>query len=249
MKRFVFIIGFTMLLAGLAACQDEKGLNINYSSVEFGSLQNRDDRNLHFRVDISDHGMDPQTEYNIRFSVEDSYIQELIGTDVVEVPDTYETLALPNEGSQGLITGTSMELKKKFDPEKLRKVVEKKNAVTVEVYSGDEVFDRKDVDTFRENITTVAEFSSKAKIETIELTDSDEIAVFKKALDEMTHDVYKVTVYYVKPDYQLNLGEESYYLWANGDGKIMKVEDPYILYSLPTQSLNEVLQIIGNKNK
>jgi len=245
----LFMIILSIFIAGLAACQDEKGLFIEHPSVEFGSKQDPYDRNLHFQLWINDHGMDPQEEYNIRFFVEDSYIRELIGADVVEVPDTYETLTLPNEGSQGLFTGTSVELKKKFDPEKLRKAVEKKNAVTVEVYSGDEVFDRQIVTTFLENITPAAEFSSKAKIDTIELTDSDEITVIKKALSEMTHDVYKVTVYYVKPDYQLNLGGESYYLWANGDGKIMNVKDPYILYSLPTQSLNEVLQVIDNINE
>jgi len=244
-KKLMYFIIFSMLSISLAACQKESRLLIQHSSVEFGSIQDRDDRDLHFRVGISDYGMDPQAEYNIRFIVEDPYIRELIGTGTVEVPDTYETQSLPNEGSQGLITGTSIELKQKFDPDKLRKVIEKKKAVTVEVYHEDDVIDRKNVDTFRENIMPAANFSTNAKIETIELTEANEIELLKRAIDEMKKDEH--TVYHVKPDYQLNFGDESYYLWTNG--KIMNVMDPYALYSLSTQSLNEVMELIGNKSE
>ncbi|MFC4409049.1 hypothetical protein ACFOZY_01225 [Chungangia koreensis] len=233
-----------MMFVSLVACQNESGLKIEHSSVEFGSTQDRDDRSLHFRVSLVEDENVPKTDYNIRFVVEDSYIQELIGTDTVEVPDTYET-----KNGGGLVTGTSMPLAKRIDHDKLRKVIEKGKAVTVEVYHHDEVFDRQKVDLFRENIIPAATFSSDAKIETIDLTEANDIEQFKKAINGMFTNEYVVSVLHTLPDYQVNVGKESYYIWTDGAGKVMNVKDPYTLYSLSTQSLWEILELIGNKNE
>ncbi|MFF2753043.1 hypothetical protein ACFVR1_04695 [Psychrobacillus sp. NPDC058041] len=69
---FIFIIllvAFSQFVS-LSACQKEgeklKDLVIESSTVEFGSLQNPEDRVLHFRVQINDYGMEPEQEYKVR---------------------------------------------------------------------------------------------------------------------------------------------------------------------------------------
>ena len=105
--KLIFLILFSTLI--LSACQNEsrdlKGLIIESASVEFGSLQNPNDRELHFRVQINDYGMDHESEYKVRFIINHAYIQDLIGTESIEVPDTYISQALPNNGAKGIVTG------------------------------------------------------------------------------------------------------------------------------------------------
>ena len=64
------MIFISMLFVSLSACKSksEEGLVIESSSVEFGSLQDRDNRELHSRVQISDNSSEPDLDTKLDLS-------------------------------------------------------------------------------------------------------------------------------------------------------------------------------------
>ena len=144
-RKLGFLIVFCLSFI-LASCQEDQAIRINSASVEIGSPVDRDDRSLHFRVDVDERIS--ERPYNIRFIIKDNNLRELIGQDKVEVEDTYIS-----RKETGLVTGTSVELTKSFNVDEIKKSVEKGKAVIVELYNGNEIIDQEKVKIFRENIS------------------------------------------------------------------------------------------------
>lgn len=241
----ILILG--LFAVNLAACQSEtgnlKGLVINNSSVEFGSIQDPDDRKLHFWAEISDYGTESELEYKIRFIVLNPYIHDLIGAEIIEVPDTYKSQSFPNNGSRGLITSGSAEIKQDFNIDKIRKNLKNDKAVIVEIYDSNGTIARDIVTNFKENIMPKAKINPKAKIEVIDLKDKDKITIFKNAIKDATKNLNRY--YLVNPDYSFTLDEDTYYLWLSEDeGSIMNAKDIYATFLLSKNSLNEIDKIL-----
>ncbi|WP_432360546.1 hypothetical protein [Sporosarcina sp. UB5] len=231
-----FVTTFCMLCILLSGCQEEVGLTIGSSAVEMGSLIDRDDRALHFRVEINGDGNEQELEYKVRFLIIDGDLRDLIGSEEIEIEDTY------NE--TGLITGTSVELKKVFSVDEIRKAVENRKGVVVELYNEDQTIKRKVVTIFRENIKQIVKINPKAKIETIELNEPTEIEIYRRAVSNSTKINYFPYVY-TQPKYRFNLDNESFYLWiTEDDGMIMNTQDTFTIYSLLDSSLKEIKEII-----
>ncbi|MEO4053905.1 hypothetical protein [Solibacillus sp. CAU 1738] len=243
MRKFIFIIIFSMFVVGLSACQNDNGtsksLVIKNSSVEFGSLQDPDDRKLHFWVEISDNSMEPELEYKVRFIVQNPYIRDLIAAEIIEAPGTYKTFP-----KSGLVTSGSTEIKQDFNIDKIRKNLKKNEAVIVEIYDEDRTIARGKVTNFRENIMPKAKISPNAKIKMIDIKETDKKEIFRRAVSDSEKDT---NLYYmVNPDYSFSLDEESYFLWLSEDkGSIMNAKDPYMTYSITNSSLKEITDFIN----
>lgn len=240
-EKLIFLIIFSTLV--LSACQNEnrdlKGLIIESSSVEFGSLQNPNDKELHFRVQINDYGMDYESEYKVRFIINHAYIQDLIGTESIEIPDTYVSQTLPNYEAKGIVTGSSIAIKKDFSMEKLKKYVEKDEAVIVEIYEENKTIARDVVTEFRENLKPLVKINSDKKIEKIDVNEADEIAIFSRAINNWT--IEEGLSYIEYPHFEFSLGEESYLLWiSENQGRIMNTQDLYTIYLLSDSSFKEI---------
>lgn len=242
MKRWNGILIFSLVFVFLAACQKDKDLVIENASVELGSLQDPDDRNLHFRVEIHEYYTDPALEYKVRFIIQNAYIRDLIATEKIEVPDTYNTEHLQKDGSSGLVTGSSVVLKKDFNIDKIRKNLKKNEAVIVEIYDENRIIARSEVTNFRENIMPKATINPNAKIKMLELKEKDQKEIFGKAVSHSEKSNYTI---FVNPNYIFSLDEESYYLWLSvNEGMIMNTKDHYAIYSLSSSSLNEIKEFL-----
>lgn len=245
-NKIVFVIILCMSFVGLSACQKEgklNGLIIESSSVEFGSLQNSNDRELHFRVQVTDYGMEKELEYKIRFIIQDAYIRDVIGSERIEISDKYKTQLLPNKGAKGIITGSSIGFKKEFSVDEIRENIEKDGAVIVEIYDGNRIIDQEVVTNFKENIKPLLKINPNAKIEFIDLKGSDKTAIFSKAIRDWTKE--EGISYIEYPQYAFNLGDESFYLWLSDEkGRIMNTKDIYTIYLLSNSSLKEIKEFI-----
>ncbi|MEC5424730.1 hypothetical protein QGM71_14680 [Virgibacillus sp. C22-A2] len=247
---FIFIIFISMLFVSLSACQKEdeklKGLVIESSSVEFGSLQNPEDRELHFRVQINDYGMESEQEYKVRFIIQDAHISDLIATEKIEVPETYKTQLLRNDEARTIVTGGSKEIKKDFTIDEIRKIIEKDEAVIIELYDKNRTIDREVVTTFAENIKPLVKVNPNAKLEHIKLKETNEIDIFSRAISDSNKE--QGISYIAYPEYTFSLAEESYFLWVTeNNGRIMNTKDTYTIYSLSDSSLKEVKEVIDKK--
>lgn len=238
MKRnFIYLTIFCVCII-IAGCQKEQSITIGHSSVEMGSQIDRDDRALHFRVEVNDG--DNEQEYKIRFIIKDKSLRDLIGTDKVEVNDTYIS---PAGGQSALVTGTSVELDKMFNVDDIRKSVEKNKGVMVELYNGDQVIDQAVVKTFRENIAQLVKIDPKREIKKIEITNDNE-SIFRRAVSDSTKTTVIVTYIYY-PEYQFSIDDETYILWIDkgGDGFILNTKDTFTLYTLSESSLSEIKEL------
>lgn len=241
--KLAFLIILSTLFVVLSACQKEnresKGLFIESSSVEFGSLQNPNNRELHFRVQINDYGMDHESEYKVRFIINHAYIRDLIGTESIEVPDTYVSQSLPNNGVKGIVTGSAIAIKKDFSMEKLKKYVEKDEAVSVEIYNENKTLAQAEVTQFKENLKPLVTINSNKKIEKIDVKEAEKIALFNRAISNWTMEEGLSYIEY--PHYELSLDEESYLLWISEDkGRMMNTKDLYTIYLLSNSSFKEI---------
>lgn len=220
----------------LAGCQEEQGITIEHSSVEMGSPIDRDDRALHFRIEVK-HGVNEQ-EYKIRFLIKDKYLRELIGTDQIEVNDTYISIV---GGQSSLVTGTSVELNKMFNVDDIKKSVEKSDGVIVELYNGDQLIDQAVINDFKENIAQLVKIDPKKEIKNIEITKDNE-SLFRRAVSDSTKTTVIKTNY---PNYQFSMDDETYYLWINEDedGYIVNAKDTFTLYTLSESSFVEIKEL------
>lgn len=243
-SKLIFLVFVSVILISLSACTDEKYPVIESSSVEIGSKLEPSNQDLHFLVLINGTGLEPEQEYNIRFVIKDSYIQDLIATDTIEIPETYK--AMPG---YAISTGSNIELTGEFKAAKIKKHVEKNQAVVVELYNGDRIIAQEAITTFADNrgkpLVTV---TSEASIENIDLNDPQDIAIFSKAVSNSTREPGIVNI--INPNYKFSLGDESYFLWLSEDdgsfvdGKIMNIKDTHTIYSLSPSSLVEVKEFI-----
>lgn len=231
----------------MSACQTDsgelKGVVIESSSVEFGSLQDPEDRALHFHVQISDYGNDPQLEYKVRFLIQDPCISNLIGTEKIENNVPYTTQPFPNDGEVGMVIGSSREIIKEFDIDEIRKQMENEKAVIVELYQHDQTIDRQIITTFKANIEPLVKINPNAKMEMIDLNDTNTLSIFKRAVNDSTK--HHSVSYINQPKYTFKLDNEAYFLWITEDeGYIMNTKDTFAIHKLSNRSLNEVKEVI-----
>lgn len=234
-------------MIGLSACQVDrgeiKGVFIESSSVEFGSLQDPDDRALHFRVQISDYGNDPELEYKVRFLIQDPYISDLIGEGKIENNVPYKTQPLPNDGEVGMVIGSSREIIKEFDIDEIRKSIENEKAVIVELYHLDKTIDREEITIFKANIEPLVKINPNSRIENINLNETNKISIFRRVVSDSTKQ--QSISYIIQPKYTFKLDNESYFLWITEDeGYIMNIKDTFAIYKLSKSSLKEVKEVI-----
>jgi len=243
-SKLIFLVFVSVFLISLSACTDEKYPIIESSSVEIGSKQEPSNQDLYFRVLINGSGLEPEQEYNIRFVIQDSYIQDLIGTDAIKIPETYK--AMPG---YAINTGSNMELKGEFTAEEVKKHVEKNKAVVVELYNGNRIIAQEEITTFADNRgKPLVTNSPEVNVENIDLKGSQDIAIFSKAVSDSIKEPGIVNI--INPNFIFSLGEESYFLWLSEedgsfiDGKIMNTKDTHTIYSLSPSSLIEVKEFI-----
>lgn len=99
----------------------------------------------------------------------------------------------------------------------------------------------KQVETIR--INKMKSFSDADLDSTKQITDSDEIAVFKSAINKAIKRPGIVNV--ADPEFRIEVDEHSYYIWIQEEaGTIMNVEDTHTIYSLPKKNAKEVYEII-----
>lgn len=92
---------------------------------------------------------------------------------------------------------------------------------------------------YKMNSFSEADLDSKVKI-----NDSDEIGVMKTAIKKAIKRPGISDV--VDPDFTIEIGEDSYYLWIQEDsGNIMNVDDTHTLYTLQKQNVREVYGIVN----
>lgn len=78
------------------------------------------------------------------------------------------------------------------------------------------------------------------------ITNSKEIRSFGKAIRGAKRVPGVVNV--VDPDYQVEFGDRSYYLWVEGDsGAIMNVNDTYTIFRLSNTSAQRIYEIIHDR--
>ena len=247
-SRWFTLIFVSVLLISMAACGDEKSPIINSSSVEIGSKLDPSNKDLHFLVQINESTLEPEQEYNIRFVIQDRYIQDLVATDIIEIPETYK--AFPESATY---TGSNREITGEILADEIKKHVKKNKGVIVELYNGDKIIAQEVITTFADNRgKPLVTIGSEAIIENINLKDPQDIAIFRKAVSESTKET---GISYIKiPDYTFSLGDESYFLWLTeddgsfADGKIMNTIDTRTIYSLSQSSLIEVKEYINEIN-
>ncbi|PKH10317.1 hypothetical protein [Planomicrobium sp. MB-3u-38] len=240
-KKLIIVTSIFFLL--LSACQKEDIL-IESASIEFGSLENPADRQLHFRTTILDAGMEQEgINYEVRFIIEDAYIVDIVGSEVLRVSETFD--AEHNNSKRAVETGVSIGLMKDYNIDEIKKIIEKEKVVFAEVYSGEQVIDRKRINTFIENIQPLVDINPSINIEKIELKTDESIDIFKKAVfnAEKDNSVIEIT----HPKHSFALEKETYYIWIfNENGRIMNTRDVYSSYLLNDESFKEIKSYLSS---
>ena len=185
--------------------------------------------------------MEPDQEYNVRFIIQDSYINELIESEKLEIPQSYNTTS----EESAILTESAVEMKKEFTLDELEKSIKKNQAVIVELYDENRTITQAEISTFLDNRgEPLVKISSNAKMEKIDFEDTNEIAIFSTAVSDSIMEPGISTIVY--PKYIFSLGEESYFLWmTEDDGYIMNTKDTYTIYSLSNTSFNKVKEIVN----
>ncbi|MFL0507188.1 hypothetical protein ACH0B5_15720 [Ureibacillus sp. 179-F W5.1 NHS] len=80
----------------------------------------------------------------------------------------------------------------------------------------------------------------------LELKESEEIAIFEKAVSNSTKESGIVNMA-TEPQYQFNSGKESYFLWITEEsGTIMNRKDTHTIYILSSNSIKEVYKFVNS---
>ena len=95
---------------------------IKKSSVEIDSAQNSEVDTLHFFVNINDYVVGPEQEYKVRFIIQDTHISDLIGTEKIDIPETYKTMPSQNRGGHVTLLGTYREIKEEYSVDEIKKI-------------------------------------------------------------------------------------------------------------------------------
>lgn len=79
----------------------------------------------------------------------------------------------------------------------------------------------------------------------LEIKESEEIAVFEKAVSNSKKEPGVVNMA-TEPQYQFSSGNETYFLWITKEsGTIMKTEDTHTIYTLTSNSVKEIYEFIN----
>lgn len=86
--------------------------------------------------------------------------------------------------------------------------------------------------------------NSETKMEQLDLKETNEIAIFSKAVSDSTKEPGIANM--ANPQYTFSLEEESYFLWITKEsGTIMNTKDTHTIYSLSTSSVQEVNEFVS----
>ncbi|MFJ7934541.1 hypothetical protein [Sporosarcina sp. NPDC096371] len=101
--------------------------------------------------------------------------------------------------------------------------------------------------TQKEQIETsgpVENSDPETKMEQLDLKETNEIAIFNKAVSDSTQEPGIANM--ENPQYSFSVGEESYFLWiTEDDGTIMNTKDTHTIYLLSTSSTHEVNEFVN----
>lgn len=234
--RKSFIVPIIFICFILIGCQEEKKI-IESTSIEIGVAHIPENKDLNFRVSISNPKKTEYSNFKVRFIIKDKVISELVGLEVIELDETYKFIDTP------LITGTSVKFKTVFNVDEIRKIIEKDEAVIVELFNNNQVIDREIISTFRENIKQLVKINPKKDIQIIE-SDSRNESILLNAVNQASKINYTPDNV-PHPKYQFNIKDESYFLWiAENEGRIMNTKDTFTMYTLSNSSLSEIKDII-----
>ncbi len=223
------------MLLILSACQGKQDI-IEAAYIEFGSANDRENRELHFIVQINEYKMKKNTSYQVQFLIEDSpYIQQLTGVEQFEIPDTYTS----NEGTL-LVTGTSVapEDLSTINVDTLRKHIEDDKEVKVNVYSNNKILASESVTEYKQFVNQHVNPDIVSELEVIDVNKNNGEVIFEKAITEAKKDE-NTTVMKAQPTYIFTLQKESYLLWENLE-YFVKGSDPFTLYMIPQPASNEI---------
>lgn len=98
----------------------------------------------------------------------------------------------------------------------------------------------------------VSEATTETNTETnayneIELEGTEEIDIFIKAVENAKKEPGIVNM--TNPQYQFNIGEETYFLWITEDsGTIINRKDTHTIYTLSSSSIKEVYEFVNKSN-
>lgn len=94
--------------------------------------------------------------------------------------------------------------------------------------------------TTKKNVETHA----NTKMIDLELKESEEIDVFKKAVNDSKKEPGIVNM--TNPQYQFSIGEETYFLWiTEKSGTIMDTKDTHTIYTLSDSSVEEIYEFVN----
>lgn len=136
----------------MSACESEnKKLKypvIESASVEINSAEGSDVEVLHFSVEINDYGNEPEQEYNVRFTIQDTHISDLIATEVIEIPETFKTVSVPKGGVHFISVADFREITEEYKIGEIKNYIENNKAIIVELYDGDRTITQEVITTF-----------------------------------------------------------------------------------------------------
>ena len=93
---------------------------------------------------------------------------------------------------------------------------------------------------------TVSKSNSETRMESLNLKEANEIAIFNKAVNGATKEPGIVNM--ANPHYQFNIDGESYFLWIDEiSGTIMNKKDTNTIYSLSITSVQEINEFINKE--
>lgn len=80
----------------------------------------------------------------------------------------------------------------------------------------------------------------------LEIKESEEIAIFEKAVSNSKKEPGVVNMA-TEPQYRFSSGKETYFLWITKEsGTIMKTEDTHTIYTLTSNSVKEIYEFVNN---
>jgi len=93
---------------------------------------------------------------------------------------------------------------------------------------------------------TVSKSNSETRMESLNLKEANEIAIFNKAVNGATKEPGIVNM--ANPHYQFNIDGESYFLWIDEiSGTIMNKKDTNTIYSLSITSVQEINEFLNKE--
>lgn len=93
---------------------------------------------------------------------------------------------------------------------------------------------------------TVSKSNSETRMESLNLKEANEIAIFNKAVNEAIKEPGIVNM--ANPHYQFTIDGESYFLWIDAtSGTIMNKKDTNTIYSLSITSVQEINEFLNKE--